>query len=122
LGLRDRLRRALADAIRSRDPVVVAALRSALGAIDNAEAPDLSQAPGPGVSHPRLAGTVAGLGAGEVDRRRLTEANIEDIVRTEIADRAAAARDYHRAGRADRAERLRREAEILASHLDRHAG
>jgi uncharacterized protein YqeY len=58
---------------------------------------------------------VAGLGAGEAERRRLTEADIEQIVCAEVAERQAAVQDYDRAGHADQAERLRREARILLS-------
>jgi uncharacterized protein YqeY len=116
-GVRDRLRHALTAAMRERDSVAVAALRSALGAIDNAEAVDAAQRGAPAASHPRLAGTVAGLGAGEVPRRELTEPELETVVRAEVAERAAAAADYDRAGRADRAERLRGEAAALAAQL-----
>lgn len=39
-GLRERLRGALPAAIKARDAAAVAALRSALAAVDNAEAAD----------------------------------------------------------------------------------
>jgi uncharacterized protein len=42
---------------------------------------------------------------------------VSAIVRAEVAERQAAARDYERAGHADRAGRLRREADILAAAL-----
>jgi hypothetical protein len=87
-------------------------LRSALSAIDNASA----VAPGPApaaASGPHFAGTVAGLGAGDTGRRRLSEAEIEDIVRAEIAGRQAAARTYDQTGHRDQAARLRREADVL---------
>jgi uncharacterized protein len=67
--------------------------------------------------HARIAGTVGGLGAAEVERRSLTEAEVEAIVRAEVAERQAAARDYQRAGRQEHAERLRAEAGILSSLL-----
>ena len=114
--LRDRLRTALRTAMKARDAAAVAALRSALGAIDNAEAVDAahvaSTAEGPG----GLAGTV-GLGAGEATRRTLTEADVERIVRAEAADRRAAAREYEGLGQADRASRLDAEAGILEAQL-----
>jgi uncharacterized protein len=115
--LRDRLRVALPPAMRTRDAVAVAALRSALSALDNAEAVDSARAPAPGPGHADLAGTVAGLGAAEVERRSLTEARMEEIVRAEIAERHAAACDYEHAGRPDRAERLRAEAQVLGAFL-----
>ena len=43
---------------------------------------------------------------------------MEEIVRTEIADRETAATGYERAGQRDQAERLRAEAEVLRSHLN----
>jgi uncharacterized protein YqeY len=115
---RDRLRRALPAAIKARDTAAVAALRSALAAIDNAEAADSAQAPPPTVSHAKVAGTVPGLHAAEVPRRTLTGAQIDAIVRAEITERHAAARDYEHAGRLDHAERLRAEAATLSTHLD----
>ena len=58
------------------------------------------------------------LGAGEAQRRMLSEADLEEIVRAEAAERQAAARDYDRTGHADQAERLRRGAQVLISDLD----
>lgn len=69
-------------------------------------------------AHPELAGTVAGVGATEVERRSLSQAQMEEIVRVEIADRETAAAGYERAGQLERAERLRAEARVLLSHLD----
>jgi uncharacterized protein YqeY len=69
-------------------------------------------------AHPELAGTVAGVGATEVERRSLSQAQMEAIVRVEIADRETAAAGYERAGQLARAERLRAEAKVLPSHLD----
>ena len=60
---------------------------------------------------------MAGLGAAEVERRHLQEAEVEQIVQAEVADRRAAADAYERAGQAERAGRLRAEAEVLSSHL-----
>jgi uncharacterized protein YqeY len=47
----------------------------------------------------------------------LTAAQVEEIVRAEVAEREDAARDYDRAGRPERAERLRDEARALSAHL-----
>jgi uncharacterized protein YqeY len=113
--LRQRLRAALRQAIGRRDWVAMAALRSALAAIDNAEAPDATLARMPIAGHATLAGTVAGLGAAEVERRTLSTAQVEQLIQAEINDREAAAQEYHRAGRSDMAERLRAENEVLRS-------
>jgi uncharacterized protein len=125
-NVRDRLRRALPAAIRARDTVAVAALRSALAAIDNVEAvdpeavdpqADPASASGTG-PHPGIAGSVAGVGAGEVARRPLTAWEIEETVRAEVVERQIVARIYEDAGRLDQAERLRREAQLLNAYLD----
>ncbi|MEV4128693.1 hypothetical protein [Nocardia sp. NPDC049707] len=56
-------------------------MRSALGAIDNTEAIDTVDIKAGAIE----SGTV-GLGAAEVRRQELTEADIEQIVRAEISD------------------------------------
>jgi uncharacterized protein YqeY len=116
-GVQARLRLALAESLRARDTIAVSALRSALGAIGNAEAVEPGAAPPTGSGSPHVAGTVAGLGAAEAPRRSLSAAEIEQIVRAEAAERERAARDYERAGHADRAGRLRREARLLLAVL-----
>ena len=106
--IRTRLRRALTNALKARDASTVSALRSALSAIGNAEAVDPGPARPAGTGSAHFAGAVAGLGAGEAARRRLTEADIAAIVRAEAAEREAAAREYERGGHAEEAARLRR--------------
>lgn len=54
--------------MKARDAVAVSALRSALAAIDNAEAVDAAQAPPPTVVDSDIACSVGGLLAGEVER------------------------------------------------------
>jgi uncharacterized protein YqeY len=116
--LRPRLRAALTAAMKARDPAVVAALRSALAAIDNAEAVDPAHAPAVGLGAGPVAKAVAGLGAGEVPRRLLTADEETAVVAAEVAERRAAASQYDQLGRADDARRLRTEADVLAAHLD----
>ena len=116
-GVPARLRLALAEALRARDTIAVSALRSALGAIGNAEAVEPGAAAPTGSGSPHLAGAVAGLGAAEAPRRRLSAAEVEQIIRAEAGERERAARDYERAGHADRAGRLRREARLLLAVL-----
>jgi hypothetical protein len=53
-----------------------------------------------------------------VERQTLTGAQVEEIVRAEIADRDTAAAGYERAGQLEQAERLRGEAKVLASYLE----
>jgi uncharacterized protein len=108
----DRLRAALQAAIRARDPVAGSALRSALAARSNAEAVAAPARVTPPSEH--VAGAMVGLGAGEVPRRQLTAAEVDDIVAAEVSDREAAAADFDRRGAAERAGRLRAEAAVLA--------
>jgi uncharacterized protein len=130
MDVRARLRLALTDALRARDIIAVSALRSALGAIGNAEAVAAETvaaepvdteavaagpAPAPGPGSPYVAAAAVGLGATEARRRSLSTAETEQIVRAEAGERQRAAREYERAGHADQADRLRREARVLIS-------
>jgi len=87
--LRQRLRDALPAAVKARDRIAVAALRSTLAAIDNAEAVDRSPSVDERLGIDQIP---RGLGAAEAPRRILTEAQVADIVRAELAEREAAAR------------------------------
>lgn len=112
--VRQRLRSALTAAMRRRDRVAVSALRSGLAAIDNAEAVDRPADVNGSLAIEQIA---VGLGANEVGRRLLTEAEMAAIVGAEATDRDAAAGDYDRLGQPDRAAQLRAEAAVLRSHL-----
>ena len=102
------LRGALDHALKTRDPIAVSALRSALSAISNAEA--VSAAPAAArASSPHIASAAAGAFGGEARRRDLSAADVDQIVQAEISERLQAASDYERSGRAARAERLRAE-------------
>ncbi|MFF7179398.1 hypothetical protein [Streptomyces sp. NPDC008121] len=101
--------------MRARDKAAVSALRSTLAALDNAEAVPLSE--------DRLRGTAleaspAGVGATEAVRRELTERAVLDVVRAEAAERLDAAEQLTAPAHADRAARLRAEAEVLLRFLD----
>lgn len=112
--LRQRLRAALPVALKARDRVAVAALRSALAAIDNAEAVTAGPPAAGGLA---IEQSPRGVGAAEAQRLLLTEAQLEGIVRAEVTDRESAARDYDEAGRPERAGQLRAEAGVLRAHL-----
>ena len=121
--LRDRLSTALRAAMLAKDDTAVSALRSALAALANAEAvqtdPDVGSPRAATVAtHPRLAGTTAGAGATEVDRRPLDVDEQRRVVQAEIDERLAAASQSDMGGRPDRGVRLRAEAEVLAAHLN----
>lgn len=111
-----RLQQALRAALQARDPAAVSAFRSAQAAIGNAEAVALPGSPAPG-GNQHFAGAVEGLGATEAPRRLLSGAEAEEIIRTEISERHEAADLYERTGHADRAARLRREADALQTAL-----
>lgn len=114
--LRRRLRESLKVALRARDNVTAAAIRSAMSAIDNAEAVDVSQAPAPKGG---TGGNIRlGVGAGEAARRELSAQEVLEVVRAEVSDRRAAAAEYERLGRTDEASRLRAEAHALVSVLE----
>jgi uncharacterized protein YqeY len=108
--LRERLTAELSVAMKARDQPTVAAMRSALAAIANAEAADLPATSGTSQAIER---SPKGARATEVSRKVLTEAEIQGLVRNEIDERTAAVADYRRAGRADRADRLALEAAAL---------
>ncbi len=116
-----RLRRALGVSLKAREAGSVSALRSAMSAIGNAEAVDSAAVRPGGTGSPHFAGAVAGLGAGEAQRRRLTEADAVAIVRREAAEREAAASEYERGGRAEEAARLREGARVLMRVLEQGA-
>jgi uncharacterized protein YqeY len=100
--------------MKARDRIAVAALRSTLAAIDNAEAVDRDASVDERLAIEQIP---IGVGAAEVARRALTATQVEDIVHAEVAEREAAARDYDRAGKPQRAEQLRGEARVLSAHL-----
>ena len=141
--VRARMRRGLVDAMKARDQQAVAALRSTLARIDNAEAvdpealdaeeedaelfdadefddeaADAGPAPSRGGRHPAVAGSVLGVGAAEVARRVLTPEEMAAIVRDDVEEREAAADVLERVGRPDQAERLRTQAKLLTTYLD----
>ena len=110
---RDVLRAALREAVRDRQAHAAAVLRETLAAIDNAEAVDASAAPP--VQHGVIAGGVAGLGAGEVPRRRLRADEVTAIIEREIQERRSAASMYAALGRDEEAAVLRRQVDILVA-------
>lgn len=114
IALRQRLRASLRDAIKTRDATAVRALRSAVSAIDNAEAVDAGPTRAGAIPNSRL-----GVGVGDVARRQLSAHDVIEIVRAEITERLAAAAEYRRLGRKDEADRLGAEAAVLESQLEK---
>ena len=138
--IRVRMRRGLVAAMKARDQQAVAALRSTLARIDNAEAVDpdgldpegedaelfdvdgFDADAGPalhrGGGHPAVAGSILGVGVAEVDRRVLTPEEKAAIVREDVEEREIAADVLERIGRPDQAERLRAQAKLLTTYVD----
>ena len=121
-----RLRAALTAALGAGDRAAAAAVRSALAAVGNAEAIDPTGHGGDAdlaaESSEHFAGARAGLGAAEVPRKRLAAADVTQIVLAEITERQSAAVGYDRLGHSSQAERLRREADVLAAVLGPECG
>lgn len=109
--IRDQLRTLLTRARMDRDRSVSGALRSALAALENAEAVAPGAAATPGSAH--VAGAVD-FGAREAERRTLTEAEEHAIVAAEVADLRGAADQYDQVGEHDEASAARRAADVLA--------
>jgi uncharacterized protein YqeY len=109
---RTTLRDELLRARKARDATRVSALRSALAAIDNAETPDNTSVTASGSA--TIAGSVAGLGAAEVSRRELSEAEIRALFAAEVEERLTAAEQCTAGGYLDRAATLRVEAAVIA--------
>ncbi|MGE2712704.1 glutamyl-tRNA amidotransferase [Mycolicibacterium litorale] len=108
------LRGELLTARKQRDTVRVAALRSALAAVDNAETPDDAHAP---AGNGPIAGSVAGLGAAEVARRTLSDEHIRALITAEVDERVSAADAADAGGFHEHAALLRSEAEVLTGLL-----
>jgi uncharacterized protein len=112
---RQTLRARLLDARKERDTSRVSALRSALSAIDNAETPDAVDV------HLSTTGAIAasasGLGAAEVPRRVLTDAEIRTLLRAEVDERLVAADQMAAGGHRERATAVRAEAAVLVELL-----
>ncbi len=110
------MRRDLVVALKARATDTASALRTALAAIDNAEAVDAS-ASSPERPDGPVAGATAGLGSSEVARRILSVADGQSVVSAVIAEYLDEAGRYEELNRVDLAEGLRRQAEVLSSYV-----
>lgn len=103
---------------KRRDADAIAALRTTLAAIANAEAVPTEPGMAPHSSSRHVAGAVEGLGAAEAPRRILSEDELRAIVVEELTEREAAAARYRGLGHAERADRLIAEADALRPFAD----
>jgi uncharacterized protein YqeY len=109
MQLREQMKRDLVQAMKARQTATVATLRSALAAIDNAEAvpvdettpiiPFVTQRP-------------------DVPRKVLSDADIQEILQKEVDERNAASAEYARLGQSTEAERLQASAALIANYLN----
>lgn len=113
MGVRQRLRVDLRQAMKEREVLAVRALRSLLAAIDNAEAVAVEETSDGGT---HVAKAAVGAGAGDRARRELTPADIAGIVQAEITERADARAQYLHGGRESEAEELTREIAVLTRY------
>ena len=115
-ALRDALRRDLVGAMKARQPDAVAALRTAIAAIDNAEAvPAPETSPATTSSH--FAGARSGVGAAEAARLDLSDTQQRSILRDQITGYTTEADRYEALGQPAAARRLRDQARLLAAYL-----
>ena len=114
--LRAALRQGLTTALKARDTEALAALRTAIAAIDNAEAIATADTHRP-VTSADIAGASSGVGSTEAVRQSLSSGQLRDIVREQITEYAREADRYDALGQPDAAHRLRHRARILADHV-----
>lgn len=113
------LRSKLREAMGARQKHVVAVLRETLAALDNAEAPPLNSIRP--ASEGVFAGSVEGVGAGEVSRLLLEPEAVSSLVRREIQERKDAAHEYSKLGKMEEAGILLEQAGVLEA-LDQESG
>lgn len=121
MTLAEELRTELSAAMRRRDKPVVAALRSALGDLANAEAVPVAEGRTRAAESAHVAGGRVGVGAAEAERRQVGADAQRAIVarhRTELLDHAER---LARLCRRDEADGARRSAALLGTVLQRAA-
>ena len=106
----ERMRADLTAAMRDRDKVRTRALRTALAAVANAEAPPIGDAPS-SADEPVVGRLV------EHRRLELVAVDIDRILRAEVADRVDTATQFEAHGRTAEAETVRAEAAVIGSYL-----
>lgn len=105
------LRVKLREALGSRQRHLIAVLRETLAAIENAEAPPATTPLAN--TNSAIAGSVSGLGAGEVPRLILSPKAVAAIIEHEIRERRDAADEYSKLGREVETSVLNSQAEVL---------
>jgi hypothetical protein len=124
--LRDALTAELTTAMQRRDRPVIAALRTTLAALANAEAvpardPEAPSDPPPPGASAHVAGATAGLGTTEAARQTLTPEAERALVEQERVELLSHADRLTRVCRRDEADGARRAADTLARALEQSA-
>ncbi|MEY4249902.1 MAG: hypothetical protein RJA87_1535 [Pseudomonadota bacterium] len=108
-AMKAQIRAELVKAMRAKAALKVAALRTVLAALDNAESVPV------GTQHRRSETHGFGGPGTEVPRRILTTHEVQALVRSEITKRIDAAGQMDILGQGPQADRLREEALVLQS-------
>lgn len=111
------MRADLRRAIKEGNRTTAAALRSALAAIENAEAVEDVPTDSPWQGSEHVAGALLGLGSAERARRTLSDEEMTSILRAEREQHLEAARQAGAAGRDELASRHRQQAKALEGYL-----
>ncbi len=115
------LRQRLTTALRERDKPTAAAMRSAIAALENAEAVPTSQGAVAATSR-HVAGAAVGVGAAEAERLALDDAAESAILRAEVDGLLEAACEYESLGQVERAAVARAAADELSTVVHSHLG
>lgn len=116
--LRAALRDRLNAAMRVRDRQTMGAIRSVLAALENAEAVPVEERGTAEATSDQVAGTAAGLGAGEAHRRVLSPDEERALIEREIAELRASSAELAAVGHPERSAELLRAAEIVEGALE----
>lgn len=114
--LRTRLRRDLRAAMKAQRRDEMAALRTLIAAIDNAEAAETPSLASPPDASEHVAGARRGIGTADTARRSLSDGDLQRIVEAELWERDAQADRLELLGRTDDSTHLRTQAEVLARY------
>lgn len=118
-AMRAVLRSDLTAAMKDRDSETITALRTAIAAIDNAEAVEATTA-----EQDNADGLIAhaghGVGSTDVARRELSADDVAAILRGHVDDYLAAADRYAKLNQHGAAAPLRRQAHLLQHYLQPH--
>jgi uncharacterized protein len=115
---RSHLRRDLANAMKARHRDVVAALRTLIAAIDNAESNGIAPPSTSGSSAAHIAGATTGPGSTEADRRLIGPDELQAILQTEIRELEEQVGSYEKLGKSAEADSLKIQLRVMSRYRD----